>query len=152
MQQPRLSIAELDRLLCAEFPQAFNTQSGLRIKEVWHGGARVERAFDGASLRPGGTISGPTIMMLADVTIYIAILATIGWVPLAVTTNLSVNFLRKPGPGALVAECRLVKVGKRLAVGEIAIRSVGQEDMVAHAVSTYSIPSRSADGDIIPSN
>jgi uncharacterized protein (TIGR00369 family) len=61
-------------------------------------------------------------------------------VPLAVTTNLNINFLRKPGPGALVAECRLLKLGQRLAVCDVAIRSEGQEDLVAHATSTYSIP------------
>ena len=77
---------------------------------------------------------------LADVTAYVAILASIGWVPLAVTTSLNINFLRKPEPGALVAECRLIKLGKRLAVGEVAIRSEGREDLVAHATSTYSIP------------
>ena len=90
--------------------------------------------------RPGGTVSGPTIMMLADVGMYVAILASIGWVPLAVTTNLNINFLRKPAPGALIAECRLLKLGKRLAVGEVVIRSEGDEDLVAHATSTYSIP------------
>ena len=67
-------------------------------------------------------------------------LASIGWEPLAVTTNLNINFLRKPAPAALIAECRLIKLGKRLAVGDVAIRSEGEEDMVAHATSTYSIP------------
>ena len=81
------------------------------------------------------------MMMLADVTMYVAILASIGWEPLAVTTNLNMNFLRKPAPGkALRAECNLIKLGKRLAVGDVAIRSDGEEEMVAHATSTYSIP------------
>jgi uncharacterized protein (TIGR00369 family) len=81
------------------------------------------------------------MMMLADVTMYVAILASIGWEPLAVTTNLNMNFLRKPAPGkALVAECKLIKLGKRLAVGDVAITSEGEEEMVAHATSTYSIP------------
>jgi uncharacterized protein (TIGR00369 family) len=135
-----LSAEELERRLAAEFPEAFNAGSGLAILDVWHGGARVRQDFVAASTRPGGTISGPTIMALADVAAYIAILASIGWVPLAVTTNLNINFLRKPRPGALIAECRLIKLGKRLAVGEVAIRSDGQEDLVAHATSTYSIP------------
>ena len=79
-------------------------------------------------------------MMLADVAMYVALLASIGWQPLAVTTNLTINFLRKPQPRALHAECRLLKLGKRLAVGEIAVRCEGEEAMIAHATSTYSIP------------
>jgi acyl-coenzyme A thioesterase PaaI-like protein len=79
-------------------------------------------------------------MTLADVGPYIAILATIGWVPLAVTINLSINFLRKPPQRDLFAEARLIKLGKRLVVSEIGIRSDGDDDLVAHATSTYSIP------------
>ena len=140
MKAPVLAADELERLLSAEFPQAFHADSGFKILEVWHGGARVRRGFKASGLRPGGTISGPVIMALADVTAYIGILASIGWVPLAVTTNLNINFLRKPSPGALIAECRLLKLGQRLAVCDVAIRSEGQEDLVAHATSTYSIP------------
>lgn len=79
-------------------------------------------------------------MMLADVTMYIGLLASIGWVPLAVTTNLNINFLKKPRPGAMRGECRLLKLGKRLAVGDITLRREGEDDLVAHATSTYSIP------------
>ena len=135
-----MSAEELERRLAAEFPEAFNTKSGLAILDVWHGGARVRQDFVATSTRPGGTISGPTIMALADVAAYVAILASIGWVPLAVTTSLNINFLRKPPPGVLIAECRLIKLGKRLAVGEVGIRSEGEEELVAHATSTYSIP------------
>jgi uncharacterized protein (TIGR00369 family) len=137
-----LSAEELERRLAGEFPEAFNAASGLAILDVWHGGARVRQDFLAASTRPGGTISGPTLMALADVAAYVAILASIGWVPLAVTTNLNINFLRKPPPGALIAECRLIKLGKRLAVAEVGIHSEGREDLVAHATSTYSIPSK----------
>jgi uncharacterized protein (TIGR00369 family) len=140
MRAPMLPLEELEKLLSGEFPQAFRADSGLKILAVQHGGARVRKTFKDSALRPGGTISGPAIMALADVTIYIAILASIGWVPLAVTTNLNINFLRKPPMGALIAECRLLKLGRRLAVGDIAIRSEGEEEMVAHATSTYSIP------------
>ena len=79
-----------------------------------------------ANIRPGGTISGPTIMALADLAMYVAMLGSIGWVPLAVTTSLNINFLRKPGQVALIADCQLIKLGKRLAVGEVAIRSDGE--------------------------
>jgi acyl-coenzyme A thioesterase PaaI-like protein len=81
-------------------------------------------------------------MGIADGALYVAILANIGWVPLAVTTSLSINFLRKPLPGDIIAECKLMKLGKRLAVGEVALYSEGEEEMVAHCVATYSIPPR----------
>jgi uncharacterized protein (TIGR00369 family) len=80
------------------------------------------------------------MMALADGAIYVAILGNIGPQALAVTTNLSINFLRKPEPGDLIAECRLLKTGKRLVVGEVAIRTAGDEELVAHCVATYSIP------------
>ena len=97
---------------------------------------------DPKATRPGGTLSGPVLMMLADVTMYIAVLASIGWVPLAVTTNLNINFLRKPAPGPLVADCTLLKLGRRLAVGAVRICCEGDAAPVAHATSTYSIPPR----------
>src|SRR5258705_12800221 len=135
-----MTVGELERFLAAEFPQVFNPQSGLFIEAVWEHGCRVRRAFREASLRPGGTISGPTMMGLADFAMYVAVLAAIGPVPLAVTINLSINFLRKPGAADLLAEAKLMKLGKRLAVGEVAIRSAGGVELVAHATSTYSIP------------
>jgi uncharacterized protein (TIGR00369 family) len=140
MQPARLTASELEQRLSQEFPEAFNPATGLSILEVWHGGSRVRLAFQKDSLRPGGTVSGPTIMTLADVAIYVALLATIGWQPLAVTTNLNINFLRRPAPRPLEAACRILKLGRRLAVGDIAIRAEGEEDLVAHATSTYSIP------------
>ena len=82
------------------------------------------------------------MMALADFAMYIAVLAAVGWVPLAVTTNLTINFLKKPAARDLVAEARLIKLGKRLAVGEVGIRSDGEDDLVAHVISTYSIPQR----------
>jgi uncharacterized protein (TIGR00369 family) len=138
-----LTAAELERRLAAEFPEAFHADSGLAILEAVRGRARVRLVPHHKATRPGGTISGPTLMMLADVTMYVALLASIGWVPLAVTTSLNINFLRKPAPGALIAECRLLKVGKRLAVGEVTLCSEGDDVPVAHATSTYSIPTAS---------
>jgi uncharacterized protein (TIGR00369 family) len=134
---------ELERLLEAEFPETFHPGTGLAILKIWHGGCRVRQGLHKNSLRPGGTISGPAMMLLADVSVYVAVLASIGWTPLAVTTSLNINFLKKPAPAALEAECRLLKIGKQLAVGEVSIRSEGEEDLVAHATSTYSIPPRS---------
>src|SRR4051794_14387299 len=142
MPQPAMSVEELERFLASEFSQAFHPNSGLTIEEVWHGGGRVRRAFQPRFIRPGGTISGPTMMALADVAMYVGILASIGPVPLAVTVNLNINFLRKPAARDLIGDCRLLKIGKRLAVGEVSLLSVGMTEPVAHVTSTYSIPTK----------
>jgi uncharacterized protein (TIGR00369 family) len=93
------------------------------------------------NLRPGGTVSGPTMMSLADCAIYVAILREIGLVALAVTTSLNINFLTKPPAGRdLLGKCELLKLGKSLAIGEVSIFSEGTDNPVAHAVGTYSIP------------
>jgi uncharacterized protein (TIGR00369 family) len=141
-QAVRMDVAQLDRFLAAEFPQVFHAASGLTIEQVWHGGGRVRQVYRAEFIRPGGTISGPTMMALADFAMYVGVLASIGPVPLAVTINLSINFLRKPEARDLIAECRLLKLGKRLATGEVTIRSDGMDEPVAHATSTYSIPAK----------
>ena len=135
-----MTVGELERFLAAEFPQGVNPDSGLSIEAVWDGGCRVRQAFRELHVRPGGTISGPTMMALADFAMYVVVLGAIGPVPLAVTINLNINFLRKPAPRDLAGEARLLKLGKRLATGEVWIRSDGEEDPVAHVTSTYSIP------------
>jgi len=135
-----MSAAEVEKLLEREFSQVMSRGSAIVIEDAWRGGCRVRRAFSEKSLRPGGTISGPTMMGLTDFAMYVAILASIGPVPLAVTTSLNINFLRKPEQRDLVAEARLIKLGKRLAVGEVEIYSDGNDEMVAHATATYSIP------------
>jgi uncharacterized protein (TIGR00369 family) len=142
MAAPKLTRKELEALLRAEFPEMFNAESGYSLEDLWLGGCRVRRHFHPNALRPGGTVSGPVMMALADFTMYLAVLSSIGWVPLAVTTNFSINFLQKPAPRDLLAEARLIKLGKRLAVGEIVVRSDGADELVAHATSTYSIPRR----------
>ena len=93
-----------------------------------------------SQLRPGGTISGPAMMALADVALYVALLGALGEVPLAVTTNFSSNFLKKPAQKAVIADCRYLKIGKRLAVGEATLVSEGSTDPVAHVTATYAIP------------
>lgn len=130
---------DLTRRLSQEFPEFFNDHKGVVLESVEHGACRVRQIYHPSALRPGGTISGPTMMGLADVALYISVLGAIGWVPLAVTTHLSINFLRKPGAADLLADGRLLKLGKRLAVGEVFVRSVTSEDLVAHATGTYSI-------------
>ncbi len=140
MGPPKLTRKELEARLVAEFPEMFNAESGYALEALWYGGCRVRRHFHPKSLRPGGTVSGPIMMALADFAMYLAVLSAVGWVPLAVTTNFSINFLKRPAPRDLLAEARLIKLGKRLAVGEIGLRSQGGGDLVAHATATYSLP------------
>lgn len=134
---PAVNQQALAAFLAAEFPQNRCT-----LEELDEDGSVVMAHPVGErELRPGGTVSGPVMMTLADVALYIAILARIGIVPLAVTTNLSINFLRKPrADRRLVARCRLMKLGRTLAVGEVWIFSEGEDEPVAHATGTYAIP------------
>jgi acyl-coenzyme A thioesterase PaaI-like protein len=127
---------EIVDFLAREFPQ-----SKCIVEEVGDRSATVSHPIGPAQLRPGDTVAGPLLMTVADVALYVAILGTIGLVPLAVTTSLTINFLRKPSArNPIVGECRLMKVGRILVVGEVALYSDRKEEMVAHAVGTYSIP------------
>jgi uncharacterized protein (TIGR00369 family) len=140
MPAPAMSAEQIGALLSAEFPQAFFPGCGLSIERVDYGQVRVRRAYHEEHLRPGGTISGPTMMELADFAMYVAVFSAIGPQPLAVTTNLTINFLRKPAQADLIADARLMKVGKRLVVGEVSIRSAGADEPVAHVTATYAVP------------
>ena len=101
----------------------------------------MRHAIGPGELRPGGTVSGPVLMAVADVALYVAILGRIGIVPLTVTTSLTINFLRKPSAERdIVGVCRLMKVGRTLAVGEVHLYSDGLDAPVAHVVGTYAIP------------
>ena len=140
MATPKLTRKELAERLRTEFPEAGHTIGDYEIEEVWHGGCRLRLRYDKRALRPGGTLVGAAMMSLGDFAMYVAVLSAIGWVPLAETTNLTINFLKKPAARDLMAQARLIKLGKRLAVGEIAIHSDGDDDLVAHVTSTYSIP------------
>ena len=128
--------AEIIEFLVREFPQ-----SKCRVEEVGDASATVIHDVGPDELRPGGTVSGPVLMTVADVALYVAILGEIGIVPLAVTTNLNINFLRRPAAGkAIIGASKLIKVGRGLAVGEVLVYSQGAPELVAHAVGTYSIP------------
>ncbi len=103
--------------------------------------ATVRHRVGPGELRPGGTVSGPVLMTTADLALYAALLGEIGLVPLAVTTNLNINFMRKPSADRdIIGECRLMKVGRSLAVGEVWLYSEGVEEPVAHVTGTYAIP------------
>ena len=130
--------SEIAAFLVAEFPQNHCT-----VEAVGDAGATVRHRVGLDELRPGGTVSGPVMMTVADLALYVAILGEIGIVPLTVTTSLSINFLRKPSASSdIIGVCKLIKLGKSLAVGEVNIYSEGHADPVAHAVGTYAIPRR----------
>lgn len=134
----KMTTAELAAFLDREFPQ----MAPLRMRiEHWDGTAlRLAMPIGEAQLRPGGTVSGPTMMTLADCAAYLLLLGLIGPVALAVTTNLNINFMRKPGPGDLLAEASMLKLGRSLAIIEIGLYSAGIDEPVAHSVLTYAIP------------
>lgn len=128
--------AEIVEFFAAEFPQNKCT-----VEAVGGKSATIKLEVGTADLRPGGTVSGPVLMAVADVALYVAILGEIGIVPMAVTTSLTINFLRKPSASkAIIGVCKLMKVGKTLAVGEVTLFSQGSDEPVAHAVGTYAIP------------
>jgi uncharacterized protein (TIGR00369 family) len=137
----KMSVAELEKFLREEFPQAFS-DGDITIESADGETCLLRRRYDDRMLRPGGTVSGPTLMAMADFAMYVVLLSAIGPVGLAVTTNLNINFLRKPAQADLIADARLMKVGKRLAVGEVSIYSAGEDEPVAHVTSTYSIPAQ----------
>jgi len=140
MAVAKMSVAELERFLHDEFPQAFRG-GDLRIESADGETCLLRQRYSEKMLRPGGTVSGPTLMALADCAMYVVLLSAIGPVALAVTTNLSINFLRKGAPGRdLLAAARLLKLGKRLAVGEVNLLSGTSPDPIAHVTATYSIP------------
>lgn len=130
------SVDELRTFFSRDFPQ-----STVTIEEVSDGRALVRQAVGEAQLRPGRTVSGPVMMATADAASYAAILSVIGIVPLAVTTSLNINFLRRPTPdAAILCEASILKLGRRLAVTEMRVWSEGDDALVAHATATYSIP------------
>ena len=141
MRPSAMTTEAIGTLLHEVFPQAFYPGCGLTLEDIHYGDVRVRREYHDDHLRPGGTISGPTMMELADFAMYVAVFSAVGPQPLGVTTNLNINFLRKPAPADLIAHARLMKVGKRLAVGEVTICSDVSDEPVTYVTSTYSIPS-----------
>ena len=137
---PRMTPEELTAYLDDVFPERDELWPPTHIDRLGVNEATLRMEFHSSLVRPGGTISGPAMFKLADYGIYVAILGMIGKVPLAVTTSLTINFLRKPLQRDLIADVRLLKLGKRLAVGDVLLRSDGSDDIVAQANGTYSIP------------
>lgn len=136
----RITVAEFQDILRERLP--FTQMLGADIVELNPERTIVRLPYKSDFLRPGGTIGGPLLMALADLAMYGIVLAAIGPVELAVTTSLTINFLRKPPPSDVIAQARLLKLGKRLAVGEVELYSANDPEMVAHVTATYSIPPR----------
>lgn len=135
--QPNMTGTEIEAFLAQVFPQA----QGYAVTGITPQGASMRLAVADRHLRPGGTVSGPTMFELADLAMYAALLSRIGPVALAVTTGASIDFMRKPAAGRdLRADCRLLKLGRVLAVGDVLIHSDGETQPVARASLTYSIP------------
>ena len=135
--KPLMSKIDLEKFLEKEFPQVSNNFKILNTKPNY---LSMLMHISDEHLRPGGTVSGPTMFLLADVSFYLATLSIIGPKSLTVTTNCSINFLRKPNISNLISESRVLKIGKTLSVGDVLIYSEGIKEPVAHASLTYSIP------------
>ncbi len=136
--RPVMNEGEIAAFLVEQFPQVAGE---FRLERLTPDGLVLRRHVSQAHLRPGGTVSGPTMFGLADVAFYLALLSRIGPVALAVTTNVSIDFLRKPMADTdLLGEARILKLGRQLAVGDVMIRSEGQDAPVARASLTYAIP------------
>ena len=135
-----MSAEEFGTILDERLP--FAQLMGLSVDSFAQDHVLMRAVYSERFLRPGGTVAGPIMMGLADAAVYALVLSRIGAVELAVTTQLSINFLRKPTPGDVLARASMLKLGKRLAVGEVILYSeaMGIEHAVAHATATYSIP------------
>ncbi|MCP3687936.1 MAG: PaaI family thioesterase [Gammaproteobacteria bacterium] len=133
---PKVSVEQFNRIMTSELPWAAG--AGLLLESIEYGKASMRLPYHESSTRPGGTISGPHMMTLADANMFAVVLSMIGEVKLAVTTSFNINFLRKPKETDLIGVGSIIKLGKRLAVIEVSIYS--DDDIVAHATGTYSIP------------
>ena len=151
--RPRITVAQFRDLWPADIP--FMRFYRLAVEHIGYGEARVRLAHDDHHMRPGGTVSGPTIMTLADYTIWAVVLGMKGIAYRdAATSSLTVHFLRRATAGDLIAEGRIIRLGRRLAVGEASVYSdgaAGREDPVAHVTATYALPTvrKSADPETI---
>ncbi|HYH17182.1 MAG TPA: PaaI family thioesterase [Azospirillum sp.] len=136
---PAISIPDLEALIREGVPLVGNF--GIAIDDLGPGRVRMRMPYKDDFVRPGGTVTGPAMFGLADVALYAAVLSLIGRVELAVTTSMTINFLRRPAPVGIVCEGRVLKLGKRLAYGEVLLFSEDSlDEPVAHATGTYSIP------------
>ena len=142
MVAAKMSVAELEQFLRVEFPQQFGN-GDIVIESADGETCLLRQHYDETMLRPGGTVSGPTLMALADCAMCAVLLSAIGPVGPAVTTNFSINFLRRGEAGQdVLAAARIMKLGRQLAVGEVTLRLGASADPIAHVTATYSIPNK----------
>ena len=144
MSGARITAAEFEALAAEAVP--YVGLLGVRIERLEAGLLHARLPYTEILLRPGGTVCGPALMALADITLYGLVMSAIGPVELAVTTNLNIHFLSRPAPADVLAEGRLLRLGRRLAVGEVVMRSEGQAQPVCHAIGTYAVPPPARDG------
>ena len=135
---PKITKEEVKAICDAELPLV--SILGAEVESIDDGEASVSLASHPKLLRPGGTISGPAMMAIADYAFYVALPSKIGPESMAVTSNLTFSFLRRPEPKSLLARAKLIKLGKRLAFGDVVIYSQGEAEPVAHATCTYALP------------
>lgn len=135
---PKITCQDFNHILESEMSWA--SALDMRLEQIEPGRAIMRLPYHHNSTRPGGTISGPHMMMLADACMYAVVLSLIGQVKLTVTTNFNINFLRKPEQTDLLAEGKIIKLGKRLAIMEVSINAETNGELMAHATGTYSIP------------
>lgn len=138
----KMTAAEVNEFIANGLP-AF-AESGCRVESATAESTTVRQVYREDQLRPGGSLSGPTMMALADTAMYAIILATLGPIGLAVTQNLNINFLQKPKPADLLAEARFLRLGRRSAVIDVHIFSSADNGLVAQATGTYAIPASAA--------
>lgn len=133
-----LAAADIDAIIRQVMP--VSTDNGFRVEAVEANVVVCRMVYDAGQLRPGGTVSGPTMMALADFAMYAAVMARLGRLEMAVTQNLNINFLKRPAPADLIACVEALKMGRRTVVMDVKIYSDGNPEMVAHATGTYSLP------------
>jgi uncharacterized protein (TIGR00369 family) len=133
--------ADVTRLIDKVFPHVHEGSGRLIIEHVGENVATLRMLADPSMIRPGGTVSGPSMFKLADLAVYAAVLARLGEDGIeAVTTNMTMNFLKRPAPGDIVAQVRMLKFGRRLAVADVTMTSEGSAEIIAHATGTYALP------------
>lgn len=138
--QPVMNTAEVNKLMSEVYPQLNEAHSAFYTLDVFPGGCVVRLDADERHLRPGDTVSGPSLFTLADIGGYVCVLTHAGPDALSVTTNLNINFMRKAEAGPIDGHCRILKLGKSLMVFDIDMRAGPDNQTVAHATGTYSIP------------
>jgi uncharacterized protein (TIGR00369 family) len=134
----KITIDAFYRITATALPMA--ARMGFAVDNIGDGSVRVRMRHNDDWVRPGGTVAGPALMALADYAMYAAVMGALGPTPLAVTSNLNINFLRKPAPVDVIANCQALRIGRRQAVFEITLHSDGEPNPIAHVTGTYALP------------